>query len=435
MVIDMASCPVWSRCAEWSRAESCEGLNMSRAAHRALTIGSSKRADLKRKAITTLHELVDLFPQKACVIAKASRGTRAEARLAWMVDSIRQEKTAIRTNNLAMFVTLRFAAPDGRQFSFRNASLGTSMFEGSQTTQKNFHVTDRRRDELNLTGRGVSDRKEHTKTRRASAGTRWRKIDLSGAKRALRSRGLLGLLGALLLDLLDLVDEIVGLLKEGGALIGGLHHIGLAAIEEVEVGHGVVIIGTELNGFLKVGDAFFDERTKLCSVVAAQGGGQGIGILHLLIDVVTVVSRAQLTIGTEGQGPIDDADPIIRLGISGLLLDVLLVVGLGLLKLFGIVGSAGHLEEDGADAVDSADIVGIDLQNFLEFIDRGRAEAHVLLRGRAGNVLSGVSSGQIETGNNQRGIEILGLLEILNGRVVQAVLEGGDTLVEKVASL
>src|SRR5713101_7345677 len=139
----MASCPAWTEFAEWSRAESCEGLNMSRAAHRAPTIGSLKRADLKRKAITTLHELVDLFPQKACVIAKASRGTRAEARRAWMVDSIRQEKPAIRTYNLAMFVTLRFAAPDGRQFSFRNASLGTSMFEASQTTQKSFHVTDR----------------------------------------------------------------------------------------------------------------------------------------------------------------------------------------------------------------------------------------------------------------------------------------------------
>src|SRR5260370_38508567 len=102
MVIDMASCPVWSRCAEWSRAESCEGLNMSRAAHRALTIGSLKRANLKRKAITTLHELVDLFPQKACVIAKASRRTRAGARPPGMVDSVREEKTPSRTSNLAM---------------------------------------------------------------------------------------------------------------------------------------------------------------------------------------------------------------------------------------------------------------------------------------------------------------------------------------------
>ena len=77
----------------------------------------------------------------------------------------------------------------------------------------------------------------------------------------------------------------------------------------------------------------------------------------------------------------------------GVQLDVLLMVGLGLFKLFGIVGSAGHLEEDGADAIDGAQIVGIELQNFLEFIDGLGAEAHVLLRGRAGNILAGISGG------------------------------------------
>src|SRR5712691_13103357 len=151
--------------------------------------------------------------------------------------------------------------------------------------------------------------------------------------------------------------------------------------------------------------------------------------------MLAVVSRAQLAIGTEGQGPIDDADPIIRLGISGLLLDVLLMVGLGLLKLFGIVGSAGHLEEDGADAIDGAQIVGIELQNFLEFIDGLGAEAHVLLRARAGNILAGISGSQIEAGVHQTGIEVLGLLEILDGRVVLGVLVSGDTLIEEVTSL
>ncbi len=68
--------------------------------------------------------------------------------------------------------------------------------------------------------------------------------------------------------------------------------------------------------------------------------------------MIPVVSGAQLAVGTEGEGPIDDADPVIRLGISGLLLDVLLMVGLGFLKFLGIVGSAGHLEEDGTDAID-----------------------------------------------------------------------------------
>ena len=71
-----------------------------------------------------------------------------------------------------------------------------------------------------------------------------------------RSVGGLGLLGALLLDFLDLVDEIVGLFEQGGALFGGFHHVGLAAIEEVQVGHSIVVIGLLLEGFLQIGDPF-----------------------------------------------------------------------------------------------------------------------------------------------------------------------------------
>ena len=55
------------------------------------------------------------------------------------------------------------------------------------------------------------------------------------------------------------------------------------------------------------------------------------------------------------------------------------MIGLGLFKFLGIIRSAGHLEEDGTDAIDGAQIVGIDLQNFLEFIDGLSAETHVLL--------------------------------------------------------
>src|SRR5260370_30376487 len=176
----------------------------------------------------------------------------------------------------------------------------------------------------------------------------------------------LRLLGAPLLDLLDLVDEMVGLLLQAGTLSGGLAHISLAAIEEVQVGHGVVVIGLDLNGFLQVGDTFFHQGAILCSVLRANCRWERIVIPHLLIDVIPVVSGAQLAVGTEGEGPIDDADPVISLGISGLLLDVLLLVELGFLKFLGIVGSAGHLEEDGTDAIDGTSILFIDGENVLE---------------------------------------------------------------------
>src|SRR5712692_1211273 len=95
------------------------------------------------------------------------------------------------------------------------------------------------------------------------------------------SAGLLGLLGALLLDLLDLVNQVIGLLFQVRTLIGGLDHIGFAAIEEVQVGHGVVVIGLDLNGFLQVGDAFFDKGAVLSDVYRANRRRKRIVILHL----------------------------------------------------------------------------------------------------------------------------------------------------------
>ena len=47
-------------------------------------------------------------------------------------------------------------------------------------------------------------------------------------------------------------------------------------------------------------------------------------------------------------------------------LDVALVVGLGLFKLFGVKGLAAHLEQNGADTVDRRKIVGILVENFFK---------------------------------------------------------------------
>src|SRR6266852_8198949 len=74
----------------------------------------------------------------------------------------------------------------------------------------------------------------------------------------------------------------------------------------------------------------------------------------------------------------------------------------------------------------------IDGENFLEFVDGLGAEAHVLVRGRAGNILAGISGGQIEAGVHQTGIEVLGLLEKLDSGVVLGFLESGDTFIEAV---
>src|SRR5579862_4572219 len=212
----------------------------------------------------------------------------------------------------------------------------------------------------------------------------------SGGRRRLRS--------ALLLDFFDLVHQVVGLFDQVGTRAGAVGGVGLAAIEQIQIGHGVVVIGTQLDGLLEIGNAFVNQRTIFCNIVGAHCRGQRVGVLDLLLDVLFVVVLAHFAVGAEGQRPVNDADPVIGLGIFRLQCDVFLVIGLGFVKQLGVVRRARHLEENGADAVNGAEIVRIGAENVLELLDGLPADVTVLLGGRSGNVLAGVSRGEIETG-------------------------------------
>src|SRR6266436_1693649 len=135
------------------------------------------------------------------------------------------------------------------------------------------------------------------------------------------------------------------------------------------------------------------------------------------------------------QGPVDDTDPVIRLGIVGLQLNVFLMVGLGFLKFFGIKWRATHQEKDRADLVVGREIVRIFLQNLLEFLDGLIPAILVLFRGRTRDVQAGVSSAEIQARVQKIGVRLLGLLKILNGRVGLAVLKGIYALIEQIPRL
>ena len=101
----------------------------------------------------------------------------------------------------------------------------------------------------------------------------------------------------------------------------------------------------------------------------------------------------------------------------------------------GIERRAGHVVENRADAVDGGKIVGILVENGLEFRDGLLAVADVFRRRRAGNILAGVGGGEIELGVRKRRIEFLGLLEILDGDVELSAFVSVDALVQQVARL
>src|SRR6202022_3329986 len=144
---------------------------------------------------------------------------------------------------------------------------------------------------------------------------------------------------------------------------------------------------------------------------------------------------AHFGVGAVGQGPIDDADPVVRLGVLRLQFNVLLVITLRLLEQLGIVRSAAHLEQNRANAIDGAEVLGINLENVLELSNGLLALADIFLGRGAGNVLAGVSGGEIDARIQKAGIKLLGLLEILDGLVVQSALICLDTFVEKIACL
>ncbi len=124
---------------------------------------------------------------------------------------------------------------------------------------------------------------------------------------------------------------------------------------------------------------------------------QRIAFFDLLINMIFVVLRAHLRVAAKCKRPIDYADPVIRLRIVGLQLDMFLMIGFGFLKLLRIKRLAAHLKQNGADPVDGAQIVGIFFQHAFEFIDGCVATLDVLVGGRAGYVLAGISRGQIQT--------------------------------------
>src|SRR5262249_40965425 len=124
---------------------------------------------------------------------------------------------------------------------------------------------------------------------------------ISGRRAAALQRlaGLLGLLGALLLDFLDFVEEVVSLFLQASALGCGFDHVGLAAIQEIQIGHRVVVVGTDVDGFLKLRDAFVNQLAGLGDVIGADGRWKGITVLDLLVDVILVVGRAEFSVGAE----------------------------------------------------------------------------------------------------------------------------------------
>src|SRR4030095_12512777 len=137
-----------------------------------------------------------------------------------------------------------------------------------------------------------------------------------------------GLRRAFLLYFLHAIHQIVRLLQKRGPLVRAFNGVRFAAVEQVQGSHGVIIIGTQRDGLLQSSDSLIDQGTVLLKVLSPDGSRQRFGVLHLLFYVFLVVLFAHFAVRAESKRPVDHADPVVRLRVFRLQLNVLLVIGL-----------------------------------------------------------------------------------------------------------
>src|SRR5208283_4182198 len=157
-----------------------------------------------------------------------------------------------------------------------------------------------------------------------------------------------------------LVDPLVGCLQVGGMrfLVVALN-IGALAVHQVHVGHGVVIVGTKLQGLVQIVDAFLHVRRIFLPHLGTNLfvlGREGIVGFHPKFG-------ARFLARLVGLRPVDHGHRIVRLRVVGVGIRRLLVEVLGHVKLF-------HLQIQVRDALDAVDVLGIHLQHLFVLVNR-----------------------------------------------------------------
>src|SRR5581483_286994 len=183
------------------------------------------------------------------------------------------------------------------------------------------------------------------------------------------------LLGFGLLDGQGLVNPLIGSLEVGGPR-GGVFalNVGAFAVHQVHVGHGVVVIRTQLQGLVQVVDAFldvgrillFERRAHFLVLKRLFGFEPEFGALF----------HARLV----GLGPVDDRHRVVGLRIVGVEFGGLAI------ELFRLVELL-HLQVQVGDALDAIDVFGVALQHGLVLLDRLLGHLVVVGSVGAGDVL------------------------------------------------
>src|SRR5271166_353206 len=212
----------------------------------------------------------------------------------------------------------------------------------------------------------------------------------------------------------------------GGEIVA--FHVGLLAVHQVQVSHGVVVVGAKLDGLVQAVDALLDRG----SVLFLQLGANfllifvlGIQALVRLHSELRALFHSRLIAG----GPVDHAHRVVGLGIVGVDIGGHAVILLGLIELL-------HVQIKVCDALGGIHLLiagGVHVEDALILLD-GLFRHFIVVRSiGAGNVLLGEGSGQIHFGIDETWIQRNGLLKMVDRFFVLGVLVSGHALVELIA--
>ena len=166
-----------------------------------------------------------------------------------------------------------------------------------------------------------------------------------------------------------------------------------SAIHEIQVLHGIVVGGVDLNSMREFGDAVVhkgrvvgDERT------AAGGAHASVAIAIVLKGLVSESLDGELI----GIGPFDNADRVMRFGIFGVGRNDLALGRDGLVESFDVA-------LNGSDLTENVEVLRIGAEELVELFKRANRYREVLRRVKVGNDLIGERGCEVQVRRRQVG--------------------------------
>src|SRR6266851_749648 len=230
--------------------------------------------------------------------------------------------------------------------------------------------------------------------------------------------------------LFDFVDQVVSHLRQLVAFRCISNSVCLPPVEKIQISHRVVVLRPQFEGAFQRLDALVDLSPVFARIFFPQIRGKRRIVAELPAPHGQIELRPQQSVRAERECPVNDANPVVGLGIIGTEINVFLMVRLRLFKEIRIEGRTAHLEQHRAQAVDRGDVLWLNVQRPPEFPNCGVAHANVIFARRTGEVLGRVSGREIQTCIQKLRVELFCVREIAFRLLVLSISESLNALIQ-----